>query len=93
MKKYEMRLFALRDLISRVDSADRRGNDWYIYSDSFFDVLHTYKALEIISCTEHDFIFESMNHCYYSDCFEIRPFLENLYHDEIMKQVKKSNKD
>lgn len=92
MKKYEMRLYALSNLISEIDLASVFGDEWYKFSDRFFSVLHVYKALELISDLEHEFIFESLNHCFYKDCFEVRPYIQNLYHDEIKKHVKKGTK-
>ena len=67
MKKYEMRLYALSNLISEIDTASRFGNEWYKFSDRFFSVLHVFRALEIISDLEHDFIFESLNLCKNND--------------------------
>lgn len=81
MKIENMRFMALSIIIDGVENAECFGDKWYQFSSSFFSMLMAYRSVEIISEDEYDFIFDSMNHCYFSECNDILPYLYDLQSD------------
>lgn len=73
-----MRFMALSIIIDGVEKAEIFGDKWYKFSSSFFSMLMAYRSVELISEDECEYIFDSMNHCYFSECNDILPYLYDL---------------
>ena len=73
-----VRFCAIRDIIDAFNAACRRGSDWYHYSDPHFSAFVVYYKIGAISKTEYEMAFTALNHCFWRDCEDLRPYFVGL---------------